>query len=482
VVIEDRREQGRPGHSAPAAGDEAPRRRVGILVMVAALLLVAAFALRVGYVAATPDYAIIRDARDYDRHARSLAMGEGFARIGSGPTGRTAFRPPAYPFLLAGVYKITGTERASADDRAVAGRVANALIGTAIVALVAALGLMIFDRRVALVAAALGAVYLPLVLAGGALMSEPLFAALMLGALVCVLHYRDSAPRYRWVVLAGVLAGLTILARPNAIVLLAPLAVGVWIGRPRFAWRSLAAPLALVLVAAVTVLPWSIRNAEVMDGFVPLSTQLGSALAGTYNDQARADRVNPASWRSVDRIPAFQHLVGKPRRFRQPEAQIEKELRSYARSYALHHPGYVVKVAYWNTRRMLDLASLRWSRHTAATISIPARWADAGVVCFWVFAVLALIGAFTPLARRMPGFVVAVPVLMYLSVVFLVVETPRYRTGIDPFIVLLAAVALVSAWDWGRAQTPQGRRRGGQPASKSAMTSSASMNASSRPA
>jgi EamA domain-containing membrane protein RarD len=37
-----------------------------------------------------------------------------------------------------------------------------------------------------------------------------------------------------------------------------------------------------------------------------------------------------------------------------------------------------------------------------------------------------------------------VPVLMFLSVVFLVVETPRYRTAIDPFIVILAAMALCS--------------------------------------
>jgi hypothetical protein len=37
--------------------------------------------------------------------------------------------------------------------------------------------------------------------------------------------------------------------------------------------------------------------------------------------------------------------------------------------------------------------------------------------------------------------------LLYLSVVFMVFETPRYRTGIDPFILLLAAVALVGAWD-----------------------------------
>ena len=33
---------------------------------------------------------------------------------------------------------------------------------------------------------------------------------------------------------------------------------------------------------------------------------------------------------------------------------------------------------------------------------------------------------------------------MYLSVVFLVVETPRYRTAIDPFVVLLATAAVVT--------------------------------------
>ena len=36
-------------------------------------------------------------------------------------------------------------------------------------------------------------------------------------------------------------------------------------------------------------------------------------------------------------------------------------------------------------------------------------------------------------------------ILMFFSVVFLVVETPRYRTAIDPFIVLLATAALVTA-------------------------------------
>jgi hypothetical protein len=36
------------------------------------------------------------------------------------------------------------------------------------------------------------------------------------------------------------------------------------------------------------------------------------------------------------------------------------------------------------------------------------------------------------------------PVLSFLSVVFLVVETPRDRTPVDPFLVLLATAALVT--------------------------------------
>jgi len=31
---------------------------------------------------------------------------------------------------------------------------------------------------------------------------------------------------------------------------------------------------------------------------------------------------------------------------------------------------------------------------------------------------------------------------MYLSVIFLAAETPRYRAPLDPFIVLLAAIAV----------------------------------------
>src|SRR4029453_19424737 len=96
---------------------------------VVGLLLALALVVRLGYVAATPGYEAVNDAHNYDVHARSIAAGDGFARIGSGPSGQTAFRPPGYPYLLAGVYAVSGVDRAEPEMRYRAGRVANALVG-----------------------------------------------------------------------------------------------------------------------------------------------------------------------------------------------------------------------------------------------------------------------------------------------------------------------------------------------------------------
>ena len=322
----------------------------------------------------------------------------------------------------------------------VAARVLGIVVSTLIVAMIGVIAAQLWGRRVALLAMAGGAVYLPLILVGASVMSEPLFALLLLGALAAGLQHRRSTHQWRWVLLCGFLAGLTILTRANAMVLLLPLGLAVWTVRPRWSTKALAVPAVLVVVALVTVSPWTIRNAIVFDRFIPVSTQLGSALAGTYNDQARLDKENPASWRSIGHLPEYRELYARLQQI--PEPEVEDIISERSKDYIREHPTYPFMVAWWTTRRMLDLGGLDWSRHTASTISVGPRWANAGVFCFWVFAVLALAGAFTKRARRTPFFVWLIPILLYLSVAFLVVETPRYRTGIDPFVVMLAALAL----------------------------------------
>ena len=401
-------------------------------------LILGALAIRIAFVVATPDYRLIHDAIDYDRHAASIATGHGFALSYGRPT---AFRPPAYPIFVAGVYEVVGV--ADKAKRIEAARIANAFVGTGIVALIGLIAFQLWGRRVALIALGLGTIYVPLILVGQSVMSEPLFVLCLLGAIAAVLHRRT----YPWVILAGVLMGLAILGRANAIVLLLPLALAV-----RSGWR---APLVLVLAAALTVLPWTIRNYEAFDAFVPVSTQFGSALAGTYNSEARADKVNPASWRTLKRVDDYRPIFNQIRST--PEPVLERELRDASLDFIKEHPGYVATVAFWTTRRMLDLAGMDWSIHTAATISATRGPAIAGVICFWVFALLAVAGAY--FARGTPLWLWSVPLLMYLSVVFLVVETPRYRTAIDPFIVLLAALALARV-----ARYPTALRRATPPA------------------
>jgi MYXO-CTERM domain-containing protein len=208
----------------------------------------------------------------------------------------------------------------------------------------------------------------------------------------------------------------------------------------------------------VTVAPWTIRNAVELHAFVPVSTQLGSALAGTYNDEARLDSENPASWRSLKRVGDYAEIYA--RISSTPEAEIEREYRAVAEHYIREHPLYVAKVAFWTSRRMLELGGLDWARHTYSTVSVGPGWANAGIACFWLFALLALAGAWAARARRAPWWVWAVPLLMYLSVVFLVVETPRYRSPIDPFVILLAALAVTAAVDRRRPRTPAPRTPG----------------------
>ena len=86
----------------------------------------------------------------------------------------------------------------------------------------------------------------------------------------------------------------------------------------------------------MTVAPWTIRNYETFDAFVPVSTQFGSALAGTYNSEARADKVNPASWRTLKRVDDYRPIFNQIRST--PEPVLEKRLREASLDFIKEHP------------------------------------------------------------------------------------------------------------------------------------------------
>ena len=271
-------------------------RRAVLLGVVAAVILAAAVAIRLAYVDATPGLKLVNDALDYDGHAVSIAtVGHYSDTLAYGRP--TAFRPPGYPYALAAVYKAAGVARAGVARRVDVARRMQVVIGTVLVAMIGLLAAQLWGPVAALVSMGLAAVYVPLVTMSGTVMSEPLFDVFMIGSLSAAIAHRRSVHRFRWAVASGLLVGLAILTRANALILLLPLVLAVWDRRPRWSVPALAPPVALALVAVFAVAPWTIRNERALHHFVPVSTQLGSALAGTYTDEARTDPVRPASHR-----------------------------------------------------------------------------------------------------------------------------------------------------------------------------------------
>jgi hypothetical protein len=109
--------------------------RVSWLAGAAVALVALALVLRIAYVDATSDYVVRHDARDYDVHALSIAEGHGFSKEIAYDR-PTAFRPPGYPYFLGAVYRVFGVERATNARRWRVARIAQAFVGTALVALV----------------------------------------------------------------------------------------------------------------------------------------------------------------------------------------------------------------------------------------------------------------------------------------------------------------------------------------------------------
>src|SRR3954468_24991689 len=229
----------------------------------ALVLLVIALAVRLAFIAATPGYTPRHDDRDYDRLACGLVAGKGYTRHGpptrvkacsDGPTGQpTAFRPPGFPMFLAAVYTVS---EPLGVDRWLAARLAQAVLGTVVVALLGLVAWQLFGRRTALAAMGLGAVFPPAIVLGGALLTETLFTALMLGAIAAVLADRRAGGAARWLIVAGMLCGLAVLTRSNAPALLIPLllavgATGEWPLRARIGRAA-----ALAVIAALVVVPW----------------------------------------------------------------------------------------------------------------------------------------------------------------------------------------------------------------------------------
>ncbi|MHB8437658.1 MAG: ArnT family glycosyltransferase [Acidimicrobiales bacterium] len=408
---------------------------IGGVALAARLLFVFSQRLHIGPTA---------DAGDYERLAVSLAHSHGWGTSVHAPGGGpTAFRPPLYPLFLAGVYKVFGVHPDAA-------RVVQSVLGALGVMCLVALTAMFWDRRVAITAGVVAALFPPMLMVSSALMSESLAIPIEIATITAAVAFRRTG-RLWWMALAGAGLGLDVLTRPNLAVLVVPV-VALGVIRP-FRRHDLAV-IGVVLVCGTAVcVPWLVRDRLAFGQWVPLTTQSGVVLAGTYNATSAHLPNDPAAWLPYIDDPADVSLVARHRHA--GEMETSSLLQSAATSYVRAHPGYVAEVVFENTRRLFDLVPLGQTRlQVSYSYDVTPGWGDVDLGCALALLGLAACGVALRRGRAVPLAYLAAPVIIWITTVALQ-AMPRMRAALDPFLVQLAAVALVTAWTkWGRRTAP----------------------------
>ncbi|HEX8790468.1 MAG TPA: glycosyltransferase family 39 protein [Polyangiaceae bacterium] len=230
--------------------DGAARRRGDLLAV-----LGVALAARVAVVAwAWSRFPPVEDGHYYDVLARRLAQGLGYTWLWpDGAVTYAAHYPVGYPALVAIVYGVLGAAPGVA-------MLLNAVVGAA-----AAGGAWWLAREGAtsrwrpMGAGLAVALHPALVPYTPALMTEGVAAALVVLAAAIAVHARRRPSPWRWLVAAGVLAGVATLVRPQSVLLAPVLGALTVVADPGLRERAIRAAL-VTAVALACVAPWTARN------------------------------------------------------------------------------------------------------------------------------------------------------------------------------------------------------------------------------
>jgi len=440
--------------SDPAAG-----RRLILAAVVAGLIVRLAFGLMYWV-----DKPLTHDEREYLALAQSLAAGRGFVYDASHDTGTAQQfgRAPVYPLFLA----IVGAGTGPHDDAPARVKIAQSIVGAIGVGLIGFLARRLAGQRAGVAAAAIAAVYPPLVWISAYVLSEALYSTLaLLTALLLdmaldrvpgaategagVIPYSLAGPHPRSprcgledspsrgpqalqyarsgntiAAAAGLAAGLAMLVRP-AMLLFLPLAA-LWLSAHRR--PSLAVVLVVTSLAVIT--PWTVRNVRVYGTFVLIASEGGVTFWTGNHPLARGEGDLAAN-------PDIKLAEIAFRRAR-PDLTAEQLEPLYYRDalqYIAQHPiwwlGLLAKKAFYTIVPIGPSYTLHSTRYLAASVAsylLLLPWAAAGARAWWRG------------GRRPEALFLLAASAVLAGLVFFPQE--RFRIPvIDPALIVCAAIA-----------------------------------------
>ena len=231
------------------------------------LILATAFIIRLIAVPLVHATRFTSDEREYMFMAKQL-LDEGVFRDSNGDR---AIRAPLFPFMLAGILTLTPTSLLLAH-------IIGCLLGTVVVGLTYGLALRIWtDETGALLAAGITALYPGLVIYSTLLQTESLYIVFFLLALIAAYRLWEN-PQPVLAIGFGVCCGAAALTRAVFLGFI-PILLLLTMWELRANRRAMIRIALIALLAtALTIAPWTVRNARVLHAFVPVASGGGNAL------------------------------------------------------------------------------------------------------------------------------------------------------------------------------------------------------------
>jgi 4-amino-4-deoxy-L-arabinose transferase-like glycosyltransferase len=358
------------------------------------------------------------------RVARSIALGQGFSNPYGGNTGPSAWEPPLYPYLMAGVFKVFGIFSYASAWVLLS---INSLFSSFTTIPIFLIARRIFSERVARWSAYGWALNPYIWYWSIHWIWDTTFTPFILSLIFLVaLELQEWRGFWGWTIFGG-LWGVGVLANPSMLAFL-PFC-GLWIWRQRFknGLRSITGIAFSSAIFFLILSPWLIRNYEVFGRFVFLRDDFG--LQFRLGNSKGADgmlmaylqpNLNKLEWEKFQRMGELAYAA---------------DCKRIAFEWVREDPGRFALVSlkrlffYWNgVPRPSD------SR---------APWDFRGSL-FLASSVLAIWGVGRAVRQRIEGaWLFAALLLTYPTTYYFVFPHARYRHPIEPELVILIAFLLL---------------------------------------
>jgi tetratricopeptide (TPR) repeat protein len=420
--------------TAPVAPSHTPAVFRAADVLLVSLVVVAALSLRLIYIEQLRDNPLfdhpVMDEAYHDQWGQAIAEGRRFV---DGPY----FRAPLYPALLGAIYTAFG-------HNLLIPRIIQAVLGSVSCGLIFLIGRRAFGRTAGAAAGFAAASYWMLIYFDGELLIPTLIVFLDLLLIWLLLRVAEKPGHLRWG-MAGVVLGLTAIARPN-VLLFAP-AIALWqlvlycSSLRRFAGYFAATLAGCLLV----VLPMTIRNYVVGNDLVLISSQGGVNFYIGNNAQSDGRTAivpgTPGDWwegyrATVSRAEQAAGRTLKP-------SEVSDYYYAEAFDFIRNEPKAFLSLLWLKLR-------LSWTRWELSNNKDIYFWSEQMTpllsrlpLGFGLVGPLGIVGLALCWRRRCALFPIWGFVLVYMVGVVMFFCTSRYRMPVVALLIVLAAYALV---------------------------------------